>query len=184
VARRSSDLLADIEAGAHDPTADLAGLLRKCITLGGKAGSERLRDWAALELKGYGSDDELPEYRQAVAPLTIDGATVAGRITGQLLPVTMIPDFARDKVTADISFPQPIAEIAHLLSSAMRGDGLVRMSPPGAQETRSPDQSSALRQLSDDRTPIPSGRRSTPVTDSRRCSDDLGRTRRRDATWS
>jgi len=45
-------VLDEIQAGALDPRSELKALLRKCVTLGGETGSERLRTWAALELKG------------------------------------------------------------------------------------------------------------------------------------
>jgi AbiTii len=129
-ARRSGDLLGEIEAAAHDPDSDLATVLRKCITLGGVTGSERLREWAARELKGYKGDDTLPDYRQVVAPLVMDCAKYNAMIQGQQVPLTMIPEGARDWDTADCPFPQPVAELAHLLSSARRsGEDSVRLAP-------------------------------------------------------
>ncbi len=128
-------LLDEIEAGALDDSTDLSSVLRKCITLGGATGSERLRDWASLELKGYGGDDKLPEYRRVVAPLLLDGQAGNNWVTGQTVPLTMIPDFARDKIGNEVLFAQPIAEIEHLLRNARRDStGIVRLSPPGTQE--------------------------------------------------
>jgi hypothetical protein len=45
----SKGLLAQIEAGVlgDEP---LPSLLQKCIVLGGRAGSEKMRDWARKEL--------------------------------------------------------------------------------------------------------------------------------------
>lgn len=133
MARRQRDLLAEIEADALDSGSDLARVLRKCITLGGWTGSERLRDWASLELKGYGPDDDVPEYRKAVAPLVIDGVTMTGIIKGQLLPITMVPEDIRDQVTDDIYFTQPIAEVADLLSTARHSGKSIMMAPSGSQ---------------------------------------------------
>jgi hypothetical protein len=48
--RRDSDLIADIEQDALDEGASIAGALRKCVVLGGKSGSTKLRDWATREL--------------------------------------------------------------------------------------------------------------------------------------
>ena len=45
----------------------LAETLRKCIVLGGRAGSTELRDWASKELRGYYGDSALPQYRQVPA---------------------------------------------------------------------------------------------------------------------
>ncbi len=73
------DLLTQIERGAHSDSSDLASLLRRCITLGGATGSESLREWASRELMGYGSEDELPEYRTAAAPLVLDEHLPGGR---------------------------------------------------------------------------------------------------------
>lgn len=134
-ARGSTKLLDQIEGGGLDPSTDLPSLLRKCITLGGATGSERLREWAVLELKGYGPDDELPPYRLAAAPLLLDGVTGNLRVSGQAVPINMIPAVARDKLTTEVRFPQPIAEIAHLLASARnRGEEVVRLGPPGGEE--------------------------------------------------
>lgn len=74
--------MAEIESGALDSDADLPKLLRTCIALGGSIGTADLRDWASRELKGYGPDDDLPEYRRIPAPLMLDGFTGSGRVTG------------------------------------------------------------------------------------------------------
>ena len=128
-------LLDEIEQGAHDDSADLPSLLRKCIALGGATGSDRLRDWASLELKGYGGEDELPDYRNVTAPLLLDGVSGYNRITGQQVPALMIPDFARDKVNDTVVFPQPIAELTALLRSARsKNESVVRIGPPRGSE--------------------------------------------------
>jgi hypothetical protein len=133
--RGRTDLLSQIESGALDPSSDLPSLLRSCIALGGVTGSESLRAWATFELKGYGSGDELPPYREVVAPLLLDGVAGYNKITGQMVPATMIPDFARGKITNEVPFAQPIAEIAHLLASARSQDKeSVGLSPPGERE--------------------------------------------------
>lgn len=127
---RRTNLLDEIETSALDQNADLPSVLRKCIALGGATGSESLRKWAALELKGYGSGDELPDYRLGAAPLLIDGVAGYNQIKGQQLPYNAIPEVARDKITTDIEFRQPIAELIQL---AARNEE-VRLMPHGASE--------------------------------------------------
>lgn len=133
---RHSDLLGEIEAGAHDTQSDLVAVLRKCIALGGATGSEALRDWASRELKGYGPDHPVPDYRKAEAPLLLDGMTTSPtsltKVTGQTMTPNMLPDFARDKIDTEVVFPQPIAEIEEMLRRARKDEGhAIRLSPPG-----------------------------------------------------
>lgn len=67
---RREGLLAQIETGVLDDRVPLASLLQKCIVLGGRAGSEKMRDWARRELNGYPSDlESLPDYRRVSASL-------------------------------------------------------------------------------------------------------------------
>lgn len=137
MARTRSDLLTEIQSGALDPSSDLPTLLRKCMALGGITGSESLRSWATLELRGYGPSDEPPPYREAAAPLELDGFIGHGRhkVTSQMVPANLIPDFARDKVTSNITFRQPIAEIQSMLTSARRRDrDVILLAPPGERE--------------------------------------------------
>jgi hypothetical protein len=134
VARRGStpDLLTQIERGAHDSNSDLPTLLRKCIALGGATGSERLRDWASSELKGYASEEDLPDYRTVTAPLLMDGFSGNYHVTKQAVPIMLIPDVARDMLEGDVQFPQPIAEIADLLTRAhAQNETAVRIQPAG-----------------------------------------------------
>jgi hypothetical protein len=131
----SGNLLGELQEGALDSTADLPGLLRKCVALGGETGSARLREWATKELKGYGGDDHLPPYRLTRSFLYLDGATMTTRVSGQQLPLTMIPAFAREKLQGDIQVVQPIAELLNIVGSARhKGEDVVRLAPPGAQE--------------------------------------------------
>lgn len=114
------DLLAQIERGAHETGTDVTALLRRCISLGGLTGSDSLREWASRELLGYGNDDDVPDYRTAGAPLVLDAHVPGGRITGQQVPYALIPDFARDNLTDDLEFRQPISEIAEMIATARR----------------------------------------------------------------
>lgn len=80
---------------------------------------------------GYRGDDELPDYRQAAAPLVLDAHVPGGRITGQQVPYGLVPDFAREHLGDDIEFRQPIAEIAEILAAARRrGETSVKLGVP------------------------------------------------------
>ena len=132
----STDLLTQIESGAHDPDSDLPTLLRLCMKLGSETGSERLREWASLELKGYGSDDDLPPYRLIGAPLQFDGVLGNSYVKGKPVPHMLIPDFARDSVgSGQVRMAQPIAEIVDLLASARKDkEGAIKLGPFMAPE--------------------------------------------------
>ena len=80
-------------------------MLRKVIALGGQAGSAELRDWATRELRGYGADDEIPEYRKVGAPLQIDGSNIRFAIRGQTISSWHMPEIARDTITTDVTLP-------------------------------------------------------------------------------
>lgn len=86
VVGRKPSLVEQIESDALDSSASLADALRKCVALGGRAGSADLRDWATRELTGY-PGTEVPEYRKIVAPIVIDGIAGNMRITGQQISV-------------------------------------------------------------------------------------------------
>lgn len=66
-------LLDEIEQDAVNDSVPVATALRKCVALGGRSGSEALRDWATRELEGYYGDVELPRYRVIPAQIQIDG---------------------------------------------------------------------------------------------------------------
>lgn len=135
VTTRAGGLVADIQAGALDSGTNLADLLRKCIVLGGETGSQRLREWASKELKGYGPGDEFPPFRQAASPLYLDGSTMSGVITGQQVPYNMIPDVARDRLSEPICIHQSVAELVDIITSHRRnGEDSVKLLPPLAQE--------------------------------------------------
>ena len=96
MARSRAGLLEQIEQGALDSKTPLADVLRKCVALGGRAGSEQLRDWARRELDGYrDGKQELPAYRIVPAAIAIDGQNMAFQVTGQQLSSYDLPEFAR-----------------------------------------------------------------------------------------
>lgn len=64
MAHKRESLLAQLEVGVLDDSMPVASLLQKCIVLGGRAGSEKMRDWARQELKGYRGDATIPPYRR------------------------------------------------------------------------------------------------------------------------
>src|SRR5687767_6394844 len=125
-------LLEQIEEEALDPRGDLPTALRRCVALGGKAGSDALRNWAARELKGYTADDELPEYRTIETVLQLDGHNGRSVIKAQTISVFDLPEFARSAVTETQPMWQPVAQLAAIVENTKRkGDSDIRLSVPG-----------------------------------------------------
>jgi hypothetical protein len=124
--------MAQIERDILDEKA-LDTLLRKLILLGGNAGSPELRNWASLELRGYGRDVELPPYRTVPAPLQIDGTVPGGIVHHETIGAMDIPDFARDDVNEQVPLRMGVREI-HSMVDQHRTDRMVKLQPPGAAD--------------------------------------------------
>lgn len=125
-------LMDEIEDGAINGK-DLAQTLRRVLSLGGRAGSADLREWATKELKGYSVDDDLPGYRHLVVPLCIDGATPRGHVRGQRISPMELPEFARDAITESLDLRFGVGEIEALIrSTEAQGDSAAMLAPPGA----------------------------------------------------
>src|SRR5687767_10222843 len=118
-----------------DPKGDVATALRRCISLGGRSGSETLRTWATRELKGYGPGDELPDYRRLPAMLQLDGSNMRAIIKGQSISTWDLPEFARDAAGADVPMTQPIGELEAIVADKKRrGASDIQLSIPGGAE--------------------------------------------------
>lgn len=128
---KTADLLAQIEDGALGPAVPLADTLRKCVALGGRAGSAQLRDWARLELDGYASEQELPDYRIVPAMIAIDGATINAHITQQPISATELPDGISEHVKEEVHLRNGAAELQQLVADP---DKPIRLLLPGAAE--------------------------------------------------
>jgi len=112
--RREITLLAQIEKDVLNDNVPLATALRKCIVLGGKSGSERLRDWATRELQGYFGQEDLPDYRVIGAPLQLDGFSGNYRITGEQLPPSVLPDFAQEHISEEVQLRDGVGALEAL----------------------------------------------------------------------
>ncbi len=116
-------LIDQIETDALDPSVPLATALRKCVSLGGRAKSSELRDWASQELRGYepGAED-LPSFRRVGAILKADSHTRYGVTTGQVLTSSHLPEFAREALTNELAMSQGVGELEALVAQAQRGE--------------------------------------------------------------
>ena len=128
----AESLLDKIESEAL--AGDVVKALRLCITLGGHSGSAELRDWAVRELRGYGADDELPDYRHIRAPICVDGLTPTAMFTGRSMSVLQLPDFAQGSISERLELRHSIPELLDMASSAEQKGESIRLLPPGATE--------------------------------------------------
>ena len=130
VARRADSLIDQIEHDALNEQASIAGALRKCVVLGGKSGSEQLRDWATRELQGYTGTAELPPYRLVPAQIQIDGATGNGFVTGQPIAQSSLPDVVRETVREQVELRDGAGAIEALARRAEATGESVKLSLP------------------------------------------------------
>ena len=129
MARSADGLLSQIEDGALDSSTPLADTLRKCVALGGQAGSAELRDWARRELDGYGPQDELPDYRKVGAIIAIDGAKMTAVITGQQIAHSALPEFAQPHIKEEVELRYGVAQLEHMVKSEKGGN--IKLQHPG-----------------------------------------------------
>lgn len=115
--KRDQSLLDAIEQSALAEDESVAAALRKCIALGGRAGSAELREWAVRELRGYQDTHELPAYRIVAAPIKIDGQTLTVLIKGQRISPRELPDVVAEEVSEDFELRQGIGEIEDLIAA-------------------------------------------------------------------
>ena len=113
---------------------DAVKALRLCISLGGRSESAELRDWAARELRGYGPDDELPDYRRIGAPICVDGLTPTAMFTGRAMSVFQLPDFARDSISEQVELRHSIPELLDMANSAEQKGESIKLLLPGAAD--------------------------------------------------
>jgi hypothetical protein len=112
--RRDRGLLGEIERGALDERTPIGAVLRKCVILSGRAGSEELRGWATRELRGYGPDDELPGYRMIPAAIKVDFVNLRFRVTGQRISPHSLPEVVREHVDETLPMRMGIGEVEAL----------------------------------------------------------------------
>ena len=113
----------------------LADTLRKCVVLGGKAGSVELREWATRELRGYDTKDDAPAYRTVGAPILADAVTGNAIVKGQPIGVSSLPDTARKKISNQYTLLEGIGELeAMAVSADSPENGAVKLLLPMASE--------------------------------------------------
>lgn len=108
-------LLRSLRERMLDESEPLAGLLRKCLLLGAETGSAALRDWARRELKGYGDEEVVPEYRNiADVPISVDSVSGNAWMTGQIISRFQMPREVWEYVPETMSFKQPVEELEQM----------------------------------------------------------------------
>jgi AbiTii-like protein len=129
MARREETLVAQIEKDALDDSVPVATALRKCVVLGGKSGSEELRDWATRELQGYHGQDTLPDYRIIAAPLMVDGVAGNTQVTHQQIPPSSLPDFAHEHISETLELRDGVGSLEALAQQEQ-----IKLSPSKAAD--------------------------------------------------
>jgi len=114
-------LLDDIVETAGNGARPLADVLRKCTVLAVRLDNPPFRRWVALELEGYGVDDDLPPYRSTVpTELKANLANLAYRVTNALISPLALPADLREDLTS-IDCRQSVAEMEGLVRDAHKG---------------------------------------------------------------
>lgn len=108
-------LLRSLRDRLLDESEPLAGLLRKCLLLGAETGSESLREWARMELNGFSSEDEVPDYRKVQGvPISMDSISGNTWAKNQLVDRMQLPEGAWQYVPEELVLRQPIEELERL----------------------------------------------------------------------
>lgn len=104
-------LVREIRDGVVDSRIELSTVLRKAKILAVTLKNEEFKDWVSNELSGYSAETEVPSYREIASPVLGDFSGPFGeRITGFMLPASLMPDFLKKRATT-VRFANPIKEL-------------------------------------------------------------------------
>lgn len=130
MAKTDAGLLRELERDALGSGA-LADALRRCMVLGGKAGSPELREWAVKELRGYDVADELPGYRQVPALICVDATNLRWHVTAHPIAPSALPDVVQEHVSELVPVRFGIGEIEAMVSGRRsKQEGAVKLGLP------------------------------------------------------
>jgi hypothetical protein len=128
---KTPSLVGQIEKDALDSNAALADALRKCIALGGHAGSTELRDWASRELQGYEDGPAPPDYRKIVAPICVDGFAGSMWMKRKQIGSFDLPDVVRDAgVNEELTLRMGVGQLEDLARNARAKDNAIQFGLP------------------------------------------------------
>ena len=85
--------------------------------LGAVTESDELRRWAGRELRGYGDEEPVPEYRRLALPLFIDSVSGNFWATGQSISPHQIPAKYREWLPDRVEFKQSVEELEKMSNS-------------------------------------------------------------------
>ncbi|WP_157646043.1 hypothetical protein [Burkholderia ubonensis] len=109
-------LFDDIVTLLSDDKGSLASALLKTKVLMHRIGQKELDSWINSELNGYGSNDQVPDYRIVSTRLTGTVQNLAWRQTGATLPTFHLPEEVRERFcTADLG--HSVAELEALATA-------------------------------------------------------------------
>lgn len=119
-------LLDQIREGAIECGPDFDATLRRAYRLATQLSYEPLRAWADSELRGYGKDDELPDYRVVPASIWYEAHHIRYRVS-RTATWDMFTDDAAYKSASTVQVRRSVAE---LVSWASDGED-VKLLPAG-----------------------------------------------------
>ncbi len=114
-------LLKDIQNDAIDSSIEISTLLRKCKVLAVRLKSEEFGRWVDMELSGYKSVDELPDYRvmKVISKGHFSGPFNSG-LKNADIPLFCIPDDLKEHFEYS-KFPVPVIAIQSLIDDCDSG---------------------------------------------------------------
>jgi uncharacterized protein (DUF433 family) len=126
-----SSLLNQIQDAAVDAKEPIANVLRKLAVLASRLNNDELGAWAFRELNGYGTDDELPEYRvvPAHASANLAGSFGSG-YNNVTIPAALLPEKLRN-FAERVYLRHPIASLEELATKDSKGSGELTFPWPG-----------------------------------------------------
>jgi AbiTii len=106
-------LLQEIEDGASGDTMPLGTLLRKCLVLTSRLGSQPATEWINWELDGYPNGTEVPDYRKLSLIIKANLIDFAKKAEGFTVPPAFLGEHAENWTC--IQYRNGVGAIEHFL---------------------------------------------------------------------
>lgn len=114
--------LSEIVDAATGDAVPISNLLRMVQVLAARTEMALLTDWVSSELKGYGNDDPLPDYRGPFPAQVVSDWSGPFRSSMKNLPLppSCVPEGLRDAGAFEVAFREPVSELQILATKSER----------------------------------------------------------------